>query len=222
MPYVITNGVNYVMSGADNRATTTGDISRARMFDSKVKAQNCCVCLPNALKKFGFYIQEVGAAAVGVPIQVTENSETRFANMPLFEDVPPADTLDERVLDKEFITKEMSRFEDFISLMHYSEPAVRQQLAHAEAQIFDIEHAAELEKLNVYQGFKVYKALHDARIMRRKCKDTLDIIERLNEVITDGLVGRTVSSHISTLENRTYTPRAIPELFEEIKRRTKE
>lgn len=226
MPYIITNGSSYIQTGSDNRPTTTGNIDKARLFDIKTKAQNCCVCLPNALKRFGFYVQEVSAKTVGdpdpAPVPASETVTGRFANMPLHQDVPPAEDLDGRVLDMDYIISEMSRFEEFVDLMCSSMPAVRQQLAHAEAQIFDIEHAAELERLNVYQGFKIYKALHDARIMRRKCKDTLSVIEQLKCVVTDGLLDHSISLHINGLGERTYTPRAIPELFDDIKRRTKE
>ena len=210
MSYVITNGVNYIKMTQENRPTTTGNIKDARIFDDRVKAQNYCVCLPNTLKRFGFYVSEVEASAPPAPPK-------RFEN-PISHDVfQPAQELDERALNIEYIVSEVKRFENFVEFMRSQTEPIRQQFAYAEAQIFDIEHAAELSNLNVCQGFRVYKALHEARVLRRQCKDALDLISQIENAISAGMITKNVSKHFDRMEARTFTPRAIPDLFDTIR-----
>lgn len=211
MSYIITNGVNYIKMTADNRPTTTGNVKDARLFDDQVKAQNYCVCLPNTLKRFGFYVSEVETTTPPPP------PPKRFENPIAYDTIQPAAELNEKALDIDYIVSEVKRFEDFVEFMRSQTDPIRRQFAYAEAQIFDIEHAAELSNLNVCQGFRVYKALHEARLLRRQCKDALDLISQIESVIGGGMITKNVSKHVDKMESRTFTPRAIPNLFDKIR-----
>ena len=215
MSYVITDGSNYIKTSGDNRPTTTRCKELARSFDSYIKAQNVCACLPNTFKKFNFYVQEEDPSSnikeiTHEPVRTIERE-----NIPEPPTITcPAEGLDLRAINVDYIAEEMKRFEDFVHFLREQEPIIRQQQAYADAQIFDIEHAAELTKLNASQGFKIYKLLHEARNLRRQCKDALAMISYINEVVSDGIISRRVSRRIAGMENRNFTPRAIPTVFE--------
>lgn len=215
MGYVITNGRNYIKTGGDNRPTTTGRIDEARIFDSLTKAQNFCYCLPSTLKKFGFGVEPTKYGEKVQPVEVQPKIEPCLV-------VENEDTyvveFDEKAIDAEYIATEIQRFEDFVLFLKSQEPLIKQQQEHAEAQIFDIEHAAEFSKLNVLQGFRLYKLLHDARVMRRKCKDAVDMISYIDDVITEGILTKRTSRRIAGLTNRCFTPRAMPTILSDVKK----
>lgn len=87
------------------------------------------------------------------------------------------------------------------------------QLSEIDKEICDIMHIAEFNELNVVQGYKVYKTLHDARLKRRKIKDN---IEKINILQSTGLTAdfsSSVSKKIEGLYNRSYTPRTDTDAF---------
>ena len=212
MPYVITNGATYIKIGNDNRPTTTPTIESARPFDSKIKAQNVCACLPNIYKSLGFYVIPYGEKDV-----IREESKDRLSYEAterggVFNAV---EGLDERFLDPDYVEGEIRRFEEFVAEYRNQSQLIHQQQLFSEAQIFDIEHAAEFINCNAYQGFKLYKMLREARVLRRKCKDSLATLSFLEEVLTEGLIKRQTTKQIDAFKNRKFVPRAIPTLFEE-------
>lgn len=212
MPYVITNGSTYIKVGSDNRPTTTPTIESAKPFDSKIKAQNVCACLPAIYKKLGFYVIPYGEKDV-----IKEESKDRLSYEAtergrMFSSV---EDLDERFLDPDYVENEIRRFEEFVFAYRNQSQLIHQQQLFAEAQIFDIEHAAEFVTCNAYQGFKLYKMLREARTLRRKCKDSLATLSFLEEVLTEGLIKQQTTRQIDAFKNRKFVPRAIPELFEE-------
>lgn len=212
MPYVITNGATYIKIGGDNRPSTTPSIESARSFDTKLKAQNVCACLPNSYKHLGFYVIPYGEKDVVREDQGDRISAEATLKGRTFE---APEGLDERFLDVSYIENEIKRFEDFITNYKNQAQLLHRQQMFAEAQIFDIEHAAEFNKLNASQGFKLYKKLHDARVMRRKCKDALATLSFLEEVLTEGLIRCQASKQMDSFKHRKFVPRALPELFEE-------
>ena len=123
--------------------------------------------------------------------------------------------LDERFLDADYVENEIQRFEEFVAAYRQQGQLIHQQQLFAEAQIFDIEHAAEFLNCNAYQGFKLYKMLRDARTLRRKCKDALATLSFLEEVLTEGLIKQQTTKQIDGFKNRKFVPRAMPELFED-------
>jgi hypothetical protein len=212
MPYVITNGATYIKIGSDNRPTTTPTIESARPFDSKIKAQNVCACLPNTYKRLGFYVIPFGETdVIKDDIKDKPNAEVGYKGRKF----AAVDGLDERFLDPEYVESEIRRFEEFVADFRNQSQLIHQQQLFTEAQIFDIEHAAEFLTCNAYQGFKLYKMLRDARVLRRKCKNALATLSFLEEVVTEGLIKRQTSSRLTDFKKRKFEPRALPEIFEE-------
>ena len=214
MAFVITNGSLYIKVGSDNRVVTTKNLDSARVFDNKVKAQNVCVCLPTTYKNLGFYVAETDFTRepdvgddgrIAYAIRQTPTEDTTLTK--------PADNLDELFLDMNYILGEIKRFEEFVRAFRAQEVALRQQQLYTEAQIFDIEHAAEFTKLNAVQGFKLYRLLRDARVQRRQCKDALAVLALLKDSVTDTIASSRISQEIKHMPHRSFVPRALPELF---------
>ena len=87
------------------------------------------------------------------------------------------------------------------------------QLHEVEAEIVDIEHAAEFYTLNASQGYKLYKLLHNTRIKRREIKDELQIIGLTlgTSIKSDSM--KNLECSILGLDTRKYAPRVRTELF---------
>jgi len=82
----------------------------------------------------------------------------------------------------------------------------------------DILHKIEFTNENVVNGYKRYKQLQDVRIRRRDAKDSLELASL---VVSSGLLKslKELSDGIKVIEEykekRAYTPRVLPELFDE-------
>ena len=83
------------------------------------------------------------------------------------------------------------------------------KLSEVNQEIRDIEHYIEFNKLNACGGYEAYKMLYDALQRRREIK--YNIIAA--KAIYDSCDINTIISRIGQLNNRTYTPTHLPELF---------
>lgn len=83
------------------------------------------------------------------------------------------------------------------------------KLSEVNQEIRDIEHYIEFNKLNACGGYAAYKMLYDALQRRREIKDNIIAAK----AIYDSCDINAIISRIGQLNNRTYTPRQLPELF---------
>lgn len=89
------------------------------------------------------------------------------------------------------------------------------KLSELDLKVTDIEHAIEFNKSNVVEGYKYYKLLHDTLIERRKCKDALQKVQIISSVLNFNKASSLVSK-LNGVETKTYNPRILTELFEEV------
>lgn len=91
-------------------------------------------------------------------------------------------------------------------------------LSEVDKEICDIMHFIEFNSLDAAKGYRIYRMLHDCRLRRRKIKDEKAKTEEAIKVFADcEWLEKTKKCLIQmkTLDNRTYTPRILTELFEE-------
>ena len=89
------------------------------------------------------------------------------------------------------------------------------QLSKIDKDIVDIQHSIEFYKYNAAEGYKAYKMLRDKLIERREIKKQMQIITFMKSkgITSDNL--HAVVDYIANLDNAKYTPRNMPELFED-------
>lgn len=219
MPYVLTNGSSYIRYLPNNSATVTPHKNQARVFQSEVRAQNMCDCLPNIYRKMGFYVNELYAddtksGPVADAVQ-THKSELIFDDDKSID--PPGDVgMEDELLDLEHLIEEVSRFEDVIITLMSSKERIQDIMRTAELEIVDIEHIAEFSVLNAPKAYKVYKRLHDARQLRRKCKNCLIAVGHLGPLYGAQIEAKHYSKVLSGLTTQQYTPRVLRDFYEEI------
>lgn len=89
-------------------------------------------------------------------------------------------------------------------------------------EIIDIEHAVELYDMNAYDSFKMASKLKEKRKIRRIYKDFFEVIERLekdNNLF--GFQNGSTANSLHALDRRTYTPRKMEDLFEDLDKKYK-
>ena len=80
-------------------------------------------------------------------------------------------------------------------------------------EIEDIEHAPELYNPAAAHGYQIYQMLHDARVVRPKCKNAIAWIDVILGQQPERFVDNEPSARIAGTRARDYAPRALPELF---------
>ena len=88
------------------------------------------------------------------------------------------------------------------------------QLSKIDQELSDIDHYIEFVNLNAAQGYKAYRMIKDRRIIRRSIKNELDVLniilgKKISETATDE-----IQKAIYGMDNRTYEPRVLNELFD--------
>ena len=219
MPYVLTNGSSYIRYLPNNSATLTPHKNQARIFQSEVRAQNSCECLPNIYRKMGFYVNELYADD-GAPCSATEVDQPHESELMLGNEeetkLSAAMFTETDMMDFEHLIEEVSRFEDVIITLMDAKSRIKEILKVADLEILDIEHIAEFSVLNAPKAYKVYKRLHDARKLRRQCKNCLSAIGYLSPLYNDYMEGKYYSKTLAGLTTRQYEPRVLHEFYDEI------
>ena len=202
--YAITNGKVYVAVSSDNRCSTVNQISKAKVFTDRVKAENYCRCLPTSLKNLHFFVQQLDEDAK------TETTMTALANVAASDSPIP-----EEILDLSYWQAEVERFSEFVQrAKSYKSTLLARQLREEDKSL-DLLHAIEFYKLDVRRGYQLYQQLHAVREERRKCKNILAMIDALEHATFEDLETGRLARCVSGMLSRQYAPRALPELFKQ-------
>lgn len=86
-------------------------------------------------------------------------------------------------------------------------------MSEIDKEITDLEHFIEFNNLNAYHGYLAYRRMRDALLRRRKIKDELFAVSQIKNCIPDKTALVNVQKSIIGLDNRSYTPRVLGELF---------
>lgn len=192
MKYVITNGCHYIST--KGKIHTVNSIKKADKFDLE-KANNLMKSIPNKLKIFEWKIVSE-ESNIDKTERINENIDTsKYEGL--------TDNILERMLDWEDYIKQLKEYLSILDI----------KLSNVDLEISDIEHCAENYDLDMFKGWKLYKMLQDARRRRRVIKqDRIKIDYILNRNFVD-CTNSAISNYIKGLDNWTYTPRVLQELF---------
>lgn len=189
MKYVITDGKEYIYKDSSGKFSLTTDITKASTWEKKEKANNFLTAFPKGIKRnINDFYSEPKDSDVDVVTKIELNFEI--------------DSFIEEMAEK---TNNMKKRQAYLLT----------ELSRLDKERVDIEHAAEFYNLSAAQGYKLYKRLHDNAIERRKVKDEIYKISTIlsHQMNVTGI--SQVKKCIEGLEKRSYTPRALNELFNE-------
>lgn len=91
-----------------------------------------------------------------------------------------------------------------------------EQISVADKAQEDLLHKVEFSHANVVDGYRIYKDLQTVRQRRRQCKDICDMLGTVHKSGTiSSLINlqNAMKRYQEHIENRTYTPRVLLDLF---------
>ena len=102
-----------------------------------------------------------------------------------------------------------------VSDFNQEKSTLNQKLSLIDQEITDIQHYIEFNRLNAAKGYQAYKLLQEKLLERRVIKDDLAKFQVLASAKLSDVFDGTLDSNIKALDNKTYTPRVLVELFQE-------
>ena len=203
MPYIIKDDKgNYVVQSSDGIDTTT-DKAKATKWSKESKATNCKKTLPDKRLFRNMRVVEIAEEEPKQPSVSVSNPVKQTLKV---AHVEPVSDLIGKANEMIAMGKQLSQRCVYLN----------QKLSEVDLEISDIEHAAEFYTLSASEGYKIYKMLHDARVRRRNIKNEMDQILMLRRTTLNEGVLQSLKHQIAKMENPTYKPRALPELFGDI------
>lgn len=198
MPYIITNGTEYIYKNNAGKYVSIRNRAFADEFDKKV-AENI---LNNSLSKrvkIGMYIKKVDDGKKSdLPAIPTECKKDEF-KLPdnIQEWLDKINTLNGLA---EEATKRLIQ--------------LTEEQSEVEKKIVDLSHYAEFSSMNACIGYKVSKKWHDLLSERRTIKNEITVVKFiLNKKLSES-INEEVAKLINSINNQEYHPRALKEIFD--------
>ena len=198
--YVITDGTRWIMRDKHGKYVPTSCEALADVFSNKQATGIFQSNLSKALKSV-FRVQKIDEPSKLIK-QISQ--ETAQENT-------------ERVSTAENIQRWIDKIDGLNGLateaLHRKDELV-QQLSKVDQELSDVNHYIEFCNLNAAQGYKAYKMIKDRRIKRRSIKNELQVVDiilskKISETATDE-----IKKAIAGMDQRTYEPRVLNELFD--------
>lgn len=205
--YMITDGNGcYIRHDAQsNRYVPVRGERYGGMWDKK-KADNICGALPRRLKQFYFVVQS--------------SQDEEPLPLPAQQDDVLVSYADPAQPDNDALLVWQRRISDVI---RFAEDVVRRSeelnllLSKMDSELTDLDHYLEFNfrRLNAYQGWMLTKMRYDVLLKRRTIKDEMSVIKDVRGCLPSGDVLDRAVTTVSRIDDRSYKPRVLKQLFEE-------
>ena len=198
--YVITDGTRWIMKDKKGRYIPTSSKSLADIF-SKKQAENIYKSsLTKALRRV-FHVEKMSEE---VPTQLKPVTD---------KDIEETG----KVMVSENIKYWLDKATDMSNIANEAINRKRklcQELSLVDKELCDILHYIEFCNLNAAQGYKAYKMVKERRILRRKIKDEISILDSILDQKVSQTTKNTIQKTAENMDKRTYEPRVLKELFD--------
>lgn len=187
---------NYLGQDCFGGYTLTTDINRACVFKNADKANNFMKAKPKVAKGKSYQICEASESHIG-----GDNSKS-------YEYLP---------VDFNETTELLNSLEGKLYALNNNVDYWNGELSRVDKKICDLMHYIEFNNFSACDGYKLAKALKECRQERRVIKNKLEYTSIIKASSCKMIAqGKTLDS-IRGLENKSYTPRVLKELFDKKK-----
>lgn len=202
MPFLICNTTEYV-AVTNSKVRSVSDISLAKIFEGEGEAKAFFATLAPYFKNRGFAV-----AKTKIKPNVAEVENEEAINIGIEK------RKDECFLLLDKAQSVMTDFDYLARIAKSNKDFAVEQLSICDRSLTDVLHRIELGKFNACEGYKLASMIQDILIERRKYKDFIYISNVLTSSGADTLVKNNVVGSIRGMDNREYTPRELPEIFQ--------
>lgn len=187
---------NYLGQDCFGGYTLTTDINRACVFKNADKANNLMSkAKPGVAKGKSYQICETSGSNIRV-----NNSKSEYLPVDFNE-----------------TTELLNSLEDKLYALNNNVDYWNEELSRVDKKICDLMHYIEFNNFSACDGYKLAKALKECRQERRVIKNKLEYTSIIKASSCKMIAqGKTLDS-IRGLENKSYTPRVLKELFDKKK-----
>lgn len=198
--YVITDGTRWIMKDRNGKYVPTSCESFADIF-SKKQAENIYKSSLTKALRGVFHVEKMSEE---VPAQVKPVTD---------KDIEGTG----KVMVSEDIKYWLDKATDMSNIANEAINRKRklcQELSLVDKELCDILHYIEFCNLNAAQGYKAYKMVKERRILRRKIKDEISILDSILDQKVSQTTKNTIQKTAENMDKRTYEPRVLKELFD--------
>lgn len=108
----------------------------------------------------------------------------------------------------------IGNFKSLVNTLEIKKNDLCSELSDIDQELCDIRHYIEFGKFNAYQGWAAYEMMKASLVKRRKIKDALYIITKIQNRGKGVTESESARAAIHNLNTRRYIPRKLDYLFE--------
>jgi len=198
--YVITDGTRWIMKNRNGNYVPTSFESFADIF-SKKQAENIYKSSLTKALRGVFYVEKTSEEVPAQVKPVTDKDIEETGKVMVSEDIKY--WLDKATDMSNIANEAINR-----------KRKLCQELSLVDKELCDILHYIEFCNLNAAQGYKAYKMVKERRILRRKIKDEISILDSILDQKVSQTAKNTIQKIAENMDKRTYEPRVLKELFD--------
>ena len=198
--YIITDGSRFIYRNHSGKFVPTPSESMADIFNRRQAEAIFKNSLPKALKSV-FYVKKYDEPPEQVKQVTKEEINKNTEKAMISENV-------QRWLDK------VSELNGLRNDATKRKEELCKQLSDVDKELSDINHYIEFCNLNAAQGYKAYKMVKERRVKRRSIKNELVVVDAILEKRISDSITEEIEKVVHSLDERTYTPRILNELFD--------
>lgn len=197
MKFIIKCGSGYVARQSNSSPYIVTDKSKALVIESETKANNIMTTLPKLMRQKGMEL-------------ICE------------EDSVSSDSSDDKYVNSEYTPVDIDNVKSLIctlsdqfKTMQGNKSWLTEMESKIDKEISDILHYIEFYSFNACEGYKLAKELKELRLKRRDIKNQLEAISIISNHTCNMLAEGRTNKALCNIENKSYTPRVLKEMFEE-------
>ncbi len=198
--YIITDGSRFIYRNYAGKYVPTPSEAMADIFSKRQADAIFNNSLPKALKLV-FHVEKYDKPPDQVKQVTREEMEKNTERVTISENV-------QRWLDK------VSELNGLRNDAAKRKEELCKQLSDVDKELSDINHYIEFCNLNAAQGYKAYRMVKERRVKRRSIKNELVVVDAILEKKISDPIKEEIEKVIHSLDERTYTPRILNELFD--------
>ena len=205
--YILKSGNSYV-ANQDFPGTTTEDVNYAIKFRSTEKAKN--------YRKHCMQVNEEDWEIL--PFTVETNAENQIGTTITADDRDTLKTIISMKINNSEAKALMDSIQTFAAQLYKfidSKEVIENYQSRYDHRLIDVYHYVEFNSLTDEQSKEVIKLIQTILKQRRMIKDAIQVISIIER---SGIVENLyeITSQLSKLDGRVYTPRAINDLFDDL------